>query len=171
MRTVHPMAIFSEDRRYRYVLWRHLGFQGAGVVVFLMLNPSTADEHRDDSTIRRCMGYGRAWGYEWLQVLNLSPLRARDPAVMLAAGSEPAEVEKENLEHIRDAVGDADLVLAAWGNHGAAGGRAERVMTLLREMDRDIHCLAVTVEGQPYHPLYVSKRAKPKLYLSGKENR
>ena len=84
-----PGAKFSADRKYRYLLTRQLGF-GDGAVMFLMLNPSTADESHDDSTIRRCINFGKAWGYGWLYVCNLSPFRSPDPRHVVAYGTEPA---------------------------------------------------------------------------------
>ncbi len=120
-----PLAKFSPDRRYRYILCRDLGFQGEGRAMFTMLNPSTADEHRDDPTIRRCIRFARSWGYGWLYVTNLSPFRATDPAEMLAEGPEPPGVWDQNLDHIMSAAGSSELVIAAWGNHGSAEGRAK----------------------------------------------
>ncbi len=48
-------------------------------VVWVMLNPSTADHVHDDPTIRRCMGFARAWGYGGIAVVNLYAWRATDP--------------------------------------------------------------------------------------------
>ena len=86
-----PVALFSEDRRYRYLLTRQVGF-GDKRVTFLMLNPSTADEERNDPTIRRCINFANAWGFGWLDVTNLSSLRATNPKEMLEAGPEPWDV-------------------------------------------------------------------------------
>jgi len=59
-------AIFSPCREYRYSLWRKWGGLFApdykGYVMFIGLNPSTADENRDDPTIRRCIAFTKAWG-------------------------------------------------------------------------------------------------------------
>ena len=45
-------AVFSKDRRFRYILRRKVGWDER-VCLFIMLNPSTADETHDDPTIRR----------------------------------------------------------------------------------------------------------------------
>lgn len=42
-------AIFSDDRDYRYRLWRTWDVD-LPLVGFIMLNPSTADETEDDQT-------------------------------------------------------------------------------------------------------------------------
>ena len=116
-----PAAQFSPDRRYRYLLTRQVGF-GDKRVLFVMLNPSTADEEKNDPTIRRCIGFANGWGYGWLDVTNLSPLRATDPKQLLAAGPEPWDVWNRNLYHIMAAAGSSDLVVAAYGNHGPDRG-------------------------------------------------
>ena len=53
-------AIFSKDRRHRYTLARMIRNtepERDNTVLFVCLNPSTADEVRDDPTVRRCVGY------------------------------------------------------------------------------------------------------------------
>ena len=114
-----PVARFSAKRRFRYQLTRRVGF-GERTVVFVMLNPSTADEVVNDPTVRRCINYANTWGYGWLIVTNLSPLRATDPKVLLEAGAEPEEVRRKNERCILEAAEVADLVVAAYGVHGAA---------------------------------------------------
>ena len=81
--------------------------------MFVMLNPSTADEHRDDPTIRRCIGFAKGWGYRTLYVTNLSPLRATYPKELLAAGPEPESIWQENLDNILDTAMVCGIVVAA----------------------------------------------------------
>ena len=166
MNGVFAFARFSPDRQYRYLLTRDLGFPGEGSVMFIMLNPSTADEHQDDPTIRRCISFGKAWGFKTLYVTNLSPLRATDPKVLLAAGMEPDEVWHKNLETIRDRAMNCRLVVAAWGVHGMAEGRANRVLSELAPL-KDVRCLGVTKDGHPRHPLYVPSGTEPRPYRHG----
>lgn len=54
-------AILSADRKYRYVLNR-IWDETKSTVVFIGLNPSTADEETDDQTIRKCIGYAKKMG-------------------------------------------------------------------------------------------------------------
>ena len=55
-------AVFSPDRIYRYVLYR-VWDEAKPRVMFIGLNPSTADESVDDPTIRRCKRFAADWGY------------------------------------------------------------------------------------------------------------
>ncbi len=71
---------------YRYTLSRTWDtLTGVGTVVFVMLNPSTADEHVDDPTIRRCISFAKAAGFAGLYVVNLFAWRATKPADLWAA--------------------------------------------------------------------------------------
>jgi hypothetical protein len=75
-------AVFDETGSYRYLLGRE--WEGTGEAVgFIMLNPSTADAMTNDPTIRRCIGFARAWGYGSLWVGNLFAYRSRDPKRLL----------------------------------------------------------------------------------------
>ena len=77
-------ARFSESRTHRYALWR-IWEKGAPMVMFVGLNPSTADETQDDPTIRRCIDFAKRWGYGGLYMLNIFAFRATNPKDMKAA--------------------------------------------------------------------------------------
>ena len=70
-------AKISSCGLYRYDLWRVWDSQKENVC-FIGLNPSTADENKDDPTIRRCMAFAMAWGYGSLCMLNLFAFRATE---------------------------------------------------------------------------------------------
>ena len=54
-------AVLSEDRKYRYLLSRNWD-DTKPTVLFIGLNPSTADEKEDDPTINKCISYAKSWG-------------------------------------------------------------------------------------------------------------
>lgn len=153
-------AILSDDARYRYALWRPLtqsqrSRRSWRTCLFVMLNPSTADAEEDDPTIRRCMGYAKAWGYYHLAVGNLYAHRATDPKELLTA-DDPVGPQCDRW--LRALAGSADKIIAAWGANKAAEARAEHVFTILSESHpRLIYALGLTSAGQPRHPLYMPK--------------
>ena len=162
-----PGATLGPDRKYRYLLTRQLGFVGDGAVMFVMLNPSTADEHQDDPTVRRCISFGKRWGFGTLFVTNLSPLRATDPKQLIEAGPEPDDVWDQNTDTIIETVAlYCRMVVAAWGAHGRVENRAKRVLELLSPFTV-IHCLGTTKAGEPLHPLYISATTRPYPYRHG----
>lgn len=158
---MHSDAVLSPCRTYRYTLWRSwLG--GSGHVMFVGLNPSTADEKLDDPTIRRCMGFAQTWGYAGLCMTNLFAYRATDPADMFAHAQAGGDViGPENDEWLRDAAGRTSVVVAAWGAHGDFLHRAAAVQKLLLPK---LHYLRLTKGGHPGHPLYLPKTLTPVAY-------
>lgn len=150
-------AKFSPCRTYRYELFRKVSGDGDKTLTVVMLNPSTADDSRDDPTIRRVIGFARDWGFYAVRVLNLFALRSTDPKVMLAADD---PVGPENDRYIANALAESIAqrapVLAAWGTHGGHRGRAFHVVHRLVD-GVDWQCLGQTHSGQPKHPLYIPK--------------
>jgi hypothetical protein len=144
-------AVFDPSRRYRYRLWRR--WAAGAPVLFVMLNPSTADAERDDPTIRRCVGFARAWGFAGMTVVNLFALRATDPA-RLRRARDP--VGRDNDCHIAAAAAGAGTVVVAWGTHGELGARDRAVLALLAP--HRPRCLGLTRGGHPRHPLYLPAR-------------
>lgn len=156
-------ATFDKRREYRYTLWRTWRpLSSKGYVNFIMLNPSTADEHVLDPTVRRCVGFAQDWGYDGLYVTNLFALRATDPK-QLYAHAEP--VGRENDAEIHRVADNAALVVAGWGTHGALNGRDEEVKKLLANID--VKCLKLTKDGHPGHPLYLAKTLLPIDFCPG----
>ena len=148
-------ADFSADRKYRYVLRRKIGSSGRRVV-FIMLNPSIADEVRTDPTVRRCVGFARRWGFGALEVVNLFALVSTDPNGLHAADD---PVGPGNDAAIRSALSSADRVVLAWGNNGLwRRDRADAVIEMARNAGTPC-CFGMTKEGAPRHPLRLSYKA------------
>jgi len=145
---VHRTALFSRGRRFRYRLGRRWG-DGAGVC-FVLLNPSTADETREDATVRRCIGFAQNLGCGALEVVNLYAYVATDPAELRRAGY---PVGRYNDRHIEAAATECERVVLAWGVHAAKLDRPGEVLGLLRRMGVEPHCLRLTASGHPEHPL------------------
>lgn len=149
-------AIFSEDRVYRYALERRWG--SGPFVLFVMLNPSTADEHVDDPTIRRCVGFARGWGYGGLLVANLFAYRATDPSE-LALADDPVGPDCDVW--LETCSLRSSLTIAAWGAHRAA---APRVADVYEHLGDRVACLGRTADGSPRHPVRLAKASELEPY-------
>lgn len=154
-------ADFDPERIYRYSLRRVWDLR-LPAVLFVMLNPSTADENHLDPTLRRCVGYARAWGYGKLLVGNLFALRATDPTELYSHPSPDGPLNDATLSML---AGEAEMVVAAWGNHGDLHGRDKAVEPLLTRK-RNLFSLTLTRAGAPGHPLYLPGDLVPVLYRS-----
>lgn len=150
-------AILSNDKKYRYVLWRLWRFQPK-FCCFIGLNPSTADAQFDDATIIKCTKYAGRWGFDGLVMINLFAYRATKPKDMMAypdpVGPWNNDAIKMVLEH--PACG---LVVCAWGVNGVHQGRTIFFDDLL-EKHTEFKCLGVTKMNEPVHPLYQPDDAK-----------
>lgn len=161
-------CVFSPCRRYRYTLWRDWDmdlFSGCAddaananrYVMFIGLNPSTADETQDDPTIRRCIDFAKRWGYGRLCMTNLFAFRATQPADMKMQRD---PIGDENDRHLVESAKGAGLIIAAWGNHGSHLDRAATVIKLVQ----NLHALRVNADGSPQHPLYLPANTVPIPY-------
>lgn len=151
---IDKSAIFSPDRKYRYTLNR-IWNRKKGHVLFVCLNPSTADENVDDPTIRRCIRFAESWGYGGMVMCNLFALRSTDPKILYVHEAPNGMLNNFHIEHEDNL---ADITVAAWGMHGALMNRGPNVarLYLARPM-----CLSLTKNGHPRHPLYLKKNLKP----------
>ena len=148
-------AIYSPYSMYRYVLKRTWPVGNDKLVTFVLLNPSTATEHQDDPTIRRCVRFAIQWGYSGLYILNLFGYRATLPSDMRKAYD---PVGPENLKYIKET--QTELVVVGWGNHGTYKGQDKIVLNELNNP----HSLGINKNGTPKHPLYVPYSSKLELY-------
>ena len=146
-------AVISPCEKYRYELRRWWN-DYPDWMVFIGLNPSTADARIDDPTIRRCMSFAKLWGYGGMVMLNLFALRATNPRELCQADD---PVGPDNDRWLTKHIHTSELVVAAWGNHGTLNERCGQVVTMFPQLT----CLGLTKANQPKHPLYLPKTAEP----------
>lgn len=146
-------AEFSLDRIYRYSLWRFWN-KSKGYVAFVCLNPSTADESENDPTVTRCINFANSWGYGGMIMLNLFAYRSKNPKKLSGIKN---LIGPDNDFHIRNASSKAGITVVAWGIDKSIGNRAREVLNIIQNP----HCLALTKNGSPWHPLYLRKDLRP----------
>lgn len=151
-------ASFSKCLAYRYTLTRQWNGK-KGYCMFLMLNPSTADEYKNDATVERCERYARGWGYGGLLVGNIFAYRATERKDMTAYTGDP--IGEDNDNNIINMAKRSEIVVCAWGIDGAHMDRSRQVLQLLKDNSIEPYCLTVTKDGEPGHPLYLKKSLKP----------
>jgi len=156
-------AVISNCQKYRYSLTR-VWDDNKERVLFIMLNPSTADANTDDPTIRRCIGFAKDWGYGGIYVINLFALRATNPKELLNA---PDVVGDENEKWFKRMSALAHLVVCAWGN----GDIVDKLLKQLNHawkplthISKPLHYIQLSNDGIPKHPLYLPKNLTPKPY-------
>lgn len=147
---------------YRYLLWRRWSrYSPLPPLVWIMLNPSTADGMNDDPTLRRCIGFTKARRHhQGLVVVNLFAYRATDPDTVQAGLEYQVDGQSMMIGGLNDTIlsfigGSYPVGVAAWGAQHWAKERAEHVTALLRAQGMNLLCLGLTDGGHPRHPLFV----------------
>lgn len=148
-------AKLSDCRNYRFALWRTWD-DSKPFAMIVGLNPSTADEVKDDPTLTRCINFAKSWGYGGVCMTNLFAYRATDPKDMKAQND---PIGAENDIWLNKLANDAGIVVAAWGNDGSYLGRSNMVV----EMLPNLHYLKMNKSGEPAHPLYLKADLIPVL--------
>ena len=168
-RAPRPRPAFERDDRgagavvvgrYRYSLsrwWRRVGPR----IAWVMLNPSTADAAQDDPTIRRVVGFSKAWGFTHVEVVNLFAYRTPSPARLWERRCDI--VGPQNRDYLRAAIFAADRVMVAWGaaKDGRIAAQVDAVKAIVRPAGILPQCLGTTQSGAPRHPLYLAADTKP----------
>ena len=166
-------AVFSACGRFRYQLDIPLNTQQSlfsselkgGRCIFLMLNPSTADQNVNDPTVRRVVQYARDWGFSDVTVLNLFAFRSTDPDKLLELGLANA-IGPKNDRYIEKVIAKSSRIVVAWGRtFQQEEVFRERVRSVIRMLaHKTVLTLGLNDDGSPKHPLYVEKSAVPRPF-------
>jgi hypothetical protein len=139
---------------YRRTLTRR--WSDGPLMLFAMLNPSTADAEIDDPTLNRTMGFARREKMAGVWLENLYDLRSTDPK---ALSGNPNRASADNLyAHavmISYAIENGIGIICAWGSNKAVSTSGDEFVTRCRAAGVPTLCLGKTDSGAPRHPLYV----------------
>lgn len=166
MKYLDASAELSSCGQYRYWLSRRISM-GERTVLFVGLNPSTADASEDDPTIRRCVGFARAWGFDWLLMGNVNAWRSTDPKGLPA---DPlTAVGPGNQDALKWMTQKAEIVIAAWGNE-PLNSYARQLSLMIAALPHARH-LGLNKNGTPKHPLYLAKTLTPTPFAEAQSAR
>lgn len=140
-------AVFSEDRIYRYALWRVWNTTRKPLML-IGLNPSKANEVLNDPTVIRGMTRAANEGFGGLLMANLYAYVSTDPTSLLSDGD---FIGIDNDVYLQHMIKLSSIVVCGWGSFPAASRRASAVLEMISEP----YCLGINKDGQPKHPLYI----------------
>lgn len=155
-------ALISNDKKYRYSLSR-IWDDSKPSVMFIMLNPSTADSDVDDPTIRRCIGFAKSWGYGGIYVGNLFAYRSTDPKKLFNSDNPIGHHNKNWLDTM--SIG-CEKVVCAWGNSGIVKRLGDKFGTEYKPLKGidNLYYIDLCNDGTPKHPLYLKSNLELKKY-------
>jgi hypothetical protein len=133
-------------------------------VMWVMMNPSTADPLADDPTVAKCGRFARAWQYGGIFVGNTFAYRATDQKRLIKV---PDPVGPENDAHLIEMAKEAAIVVFAYGQpcHATLRPRGLALARLLmKEAGVTPHTLRLAKNGTPWHPLYLPETLKPFIW-------
>jgi len=155
-------AIISDCGKYRYELcreWHHRKPKA----MFMMLNPSTADENSNDLTTIRCMNFAKKWGFGGIYIGNLYPFRAKSPKNLkkwLNSDEYSLNIKVLNGKYVRETMAKSDIIVCAWGNH-----QGQPPFWVQEFAGDNLYYLELCKDGAPKHPLgNLSKDLVPLKY-------
>jgi hypothetical protein len=138
------VAHFSPCGKHRMMLARIWDIKKP-LIMFIGLNPSTANSETDDPTIRRIRSMVKGWGYGGFYMMNLFTFISTDPKKL--------NIKEGNLPDsdwwLTMTADSVEKVVFCWGNFNVLGRDNE-----LKKMFPEAWALHINKNGSPKHPLY-----------------
>lgn len=139
-------AKFSDDKKFRLALWR-IWEDDKPKVMYVGLNPSTANETKNDNTITKLVKASKHNGFGGFFMLNLYSYVTAYPEQLKGNWE---IMDGINNKHLLDYSGKADKIVFCWGNFKEAQEKASE----LKHAFSDAWCFKQNKNGSPKHPLY-----------------
>ena len=143
-------AGISSDKLFRWWLYRCWD-PSKPIVIFVMMNPSTADHRKNDATISKIIRYAIRWGYGGVLVLNIYAIRSRDQSKI------KGRVGSRNDWWLSTVFSFAKRkrikIVCAWGIKHKDRGDSVRAIAAVAQVK--LWCLRSSKNGEPCHPLYL----------------
>ncbi|MFL2607263.1 MAG: DUF1643 domain-containing protein [Flavobacteriaceae bacterium] len=151
-------AKFNKARTRRYSLFRK--WSDKPTTVWIMLNPSVADETSDDKTISKCIKFSKYWGYGGLYVINLCSDISTCPKETINKLKINEEIDSISLRQIIDVIKKNKTVYCAWG-FGIS--TPKWLIPLLK--NKTTKALELSKSATPKHPLYLDSKLIPVKFI------
>lgn len=165
-------ASLSDDKRHRFLLTRKWKTQKEeryilglyGEVLWILLNPSNANDTIDDPTIKKIVTFTDRMGFTSLSVVNLYSYISSSPAVLW--NEQTREERKDlNFAYIKAAADKATRIMFTWGDYQVAHTMGAKITAmLLANGNRIFYCLGKNVNGSPKHPVRLSYSTQVEVY-------
>lgn len=157
---MNSSAGISSCGLYRWWLFR--SWSELPLVIWIMMNPSTADHQKNDPTILKIIRYSTRWKYGAALVLNIYAFRTSRPENLPQVMKEA--IGRSNNWWIktlfRFAARKSIPVVCAWGvKHGDRGCQVRRMAA---NAGLQLLCLEVALNGEPKHPRFLSEDLRPR---------
>lgn len=155
-------ACFSPCRTWRYWLKR-TWLEQAPAAAFLLLNPSAANEKKDDPTATRVIRRVKALrGYGSIYIINVFAYITPFPSTIVRMFGAIDVVGPDNNAHIINVLAKCSMVICGWGAFPLLPDRFAEVKEILRFAAKDkTYHLGMTTGGHPKHPLYIPYFVQP----------
>ena len=152
--------------KYRYILIRTINACNPKKILFVGVNPSTADVNTDDPTTRKLIEFTRRWGYGKYLLMNAFPYRATDIKDL-------AEYQNNQYRHnrteIQDAAHKVDLIVPMWGRISKIPKHllpeVQVIEDILIASRKPIEVFDWTKDGEPKHPLMLPYSIVPQSFF------
>ena len=148
MAKIYRAAEISYDREERFSLSR-IWDKKKPKLLYIMLNPSIADDKKDDPTIKRLIFFTKKFRYGGFYVTNLFTQITPYPKELNMDNLS----KKNNFKIINDLIKKSDSIVYAWGN------LVSEPRELLEIIDSPL-CFGKNLNGTPKHPLYLPSNSK-----------
>jgi hypothetical protein len=160
---INTGALFTPSNKHRIVLWRIWDIEKP-TILFIGLNPSTANEVSDDPTIRRVRRFATDWGFGGIYMMNCYTLVSSNPDDL--RNSEVKWVQSlhkiQNDVYLKSYAKLCEKIVFAWGSFSIVKEYGRDVE--LSKMFPDAYCLGKNANGSPKHPLYLKADTKLEKY-------
>ena len=141
-------AEFSIDKKERYSLKREWD-KSKNKILYIMLNPSLADDKNDDPTIRRLISFTKKYNYGGFLVGNIFTTITPNPKEI----DKSKGISDKNFEKLLKLINEVDQIVYAWGDN-------IEEPQLLKKLVLNPKCFGKNLNGSPKHPLYLPSETK-----------